>query len=310
MYSIVYRFYFFLKRLEKKNNGLHGILKKALVYSEWYFNVFWVKWIKRFSSKAYGLNRKPRDEEIIISITSFPKRINTLWIVIETLLRQSMKPDKIILWLAEEQFEGTESLPDSLLSQRERGLEIRFCDDLKSHKKYYYTMQEYPDSLVILADDDIFYTKDLVKKLVGMHHMNPDEIVCMSVAMISEFHEVPSNWSPPKYNAKISHSDKAQAYTGAGALFPPGSIDREYVFRKDLIHDLSPYADDLWLKYMSMRKHTKTTAVYPNRFMPVMIDSTALSGLWYINGFDGQNDIQWQSIGEYFEIEPRLKKEV
>ena len=301
MYSIVYRFYFFLKRLEKKNNGLRGILKKALIYSEWYFNVFWVRLIKRFPSKAFGLNQHPRDEEVIISLTSFPKRIHTLWIVIETLLRQKMKPDKIILWLAEDQFDGMDSLPESLLSQCERGLEIRFCDDLKSHKKYFYTMQEYPDSLVILADDDIFYTRDLVKRLVRMHEKNPNEIVCMSVAMISDFYEVPSKWSPPKYNAEIKHSDKAQAYTGAGALFPSGSVDRKYAFRKDLIRDLSPHADDLWLKYMAMRKHTKTTAVYPNRFMPVMIDGTASSGLWYINGPDGQNDVQWQGIREYFE---------
>ena len=301
MYSLVYRFYFFLKRLEKKNSGLNGFAKKAMIYSEWYFNVVWVKLIKRFPTNKSGLNHKPRDEEIVISLTSFPKRIDTVWIAVETLLRQRMKPDRIILWLAEEQFEGIDSLPEALLAQQERGLEIRFCDDLRSHKKYFYSMQEYPDALVILADDDIFYTKDLVKKLVHLHQRNPREIVCMSVAMISEFEEVPSKWSPPKYNAEVCHSEKAQAYTGAGALFPPGSIDREYAFRKDLIRELSPYADDLWLKYMALRCHTKTTAIYPNRFMPVMIDGTASSGLWYINGPDGQNDAQWQSINDYFE---------
>ena len=69
-----------------------------------------------------------------------------------------------------------------------------------------------------------------------------------------------------------------------------------------MIRDLSPHADDLWMKYMAMRRNTKTSAVYPNRFMPVMIDGTASSGLWYINGSDGQNDVQWQHIREFFEV--------
>ena len=38
------------------------------------------------------------NNRIIISVTSFPLRIKKLWVVIETILRQSQKPDKLILW--------------------------------------------------------------------------------------------------------------------------------------------------------------------------------------------------------------------
>lgn len=90
-------------------------------------------YIKHPSDKI-GITVKKREQKIIVSLTSFPKRIDTLWITIETLLRQSMKPDEIILWLAEEQFNGIDSLPKALLEQQKRGLTIRFCDDLRSHK--------------------------------------------------------------------------------------------------------------------------------------------------------------------------------
>lgn len=76
-----------------------------------------------------------------MSLTSYPKRINVVWITIETLLQQTVKPDEVILWLADSQFKEIEELPEELKVLQKRGLIIRFCDDLKSHKKYFYTMR-------------------------------------------------------------------------------------------------------------------------------------------------------------------------
>jgi hypothetical protein len=47
---------------------------------------------------------KLETEKAIASLTSFPARINHTYISIECLLRQSVNPDRIILWLAEDQF--------------------------------------------------------------------------------------------------------------------------------------------------------------------------------------------------------------
>ena len=64
-------------------------------------------------------------KRIIVSITSFPARIPTLWKVIECIIRQTVKPDKIVLYLTESQVGDIEKLPSSLLKLRKRGLEIR-----------------------------------------------------------------------------------------------------------------------------------------------------------------------------------------
>lgn len=42
-----------------------------------------------------------------------------------------------------------------MLTLQERGSTIRFCDDLRSHKQYYYAMQENSEDLIMLADDDV-----------------------------------------------------------------------------------------------------------------------------------------------------------
>ena len=90
------------------------------------------------NNKKYILtSQKHRDKRIIISLTSFPARIHRIWLVIESLLRQSYKPDMIILWLSKEQFGSIDSLPSNLLKLRERGLQIILKDsDLRSHKEY------------------------------------------------------------------------------------------------------------------------------------------------------------------------------
>src|SRR5699024_12638905 len=65
------------------------------------------------------------------------------------LLRQTYPPDKIILWLAKEQFEGRNTLPNNLLDLEKRGLEIVFCDeDLRSHKKYYYAIKKFSKDIL------------------------------------------------------------------------------------------------------------------------------------------------------------------
>lgn len=49
---------------------------------------------------------------------------------------QSMKPDRVILWLAKDEFENFE-FPESIREFQKVGLEIRYCDNLFGHKRYY-----------------------------------------------------------------------------------------------------------------------------------------------------------------------------
>ncbi len=304
MYSLLYKLYFALRRTQKKHTNDKGILYRfstfLIGYIEAYYNLHVVKQFRNHPSNRKGTTDVKRDQKIIVSLTSFPARINVVWIAIETLLRQSMKPDEIILWLAKEQFPDENALPVELLNQKDRGLTIRFCDDLKSHKKYFYVMQEYPEDLIILADDDAFFSNDLIEKLYELHKENPNDIICMTTAIISpDIHTAPTYWTRPAPGEKIIHSKMAQPFTGQGTLYPPHSIPKN-AFDKLLIDRLCPYADDLWLKYMSMKNGVNTTAIYKERSMPIGIYGTHESSLWHINGENRQNDAQWRNILNHF----------
>ena len=299
----MYKLYFWAKRViknEKNSVILHRLAEKIIGYIEAYYNLFVKKMYIKHPSDKIGITVKKREQKIIVSLTSFPKRIDTLWITVETLLRQSMKPDEIILWLAEEQFNGIDSLPKALLEQQKRGLTIRFCDDLRSHKKYYYTMQEYPRDIVILVDDDMFYPKDTIKKLWKLHKKYPNDICSITTQIIDpSFDSKPSIWRNPLLNEKIEHSDKVQIFTGSGSLFVPDSLDQR-VFDKELLLDLCPFADDLWITFMAYKNETRITSLNKWRAFPITIYGTSQDSLWFINAQDGKNDEQWENLKRYF----------
>ena len=132
-YNYSLRFPDLLKKLCVDSVLRHTLVFWANIFFPCYF-VTTRKWKILDKNGTLLHNRR-----IIVSLTSFPARIGVVWMVVESLMHQTLKPHKIILWLSKEQFSTIESLPKKLLAQRERGLEIRLVDgDIRSHKKYIY----------------------------------------------------------------------------------------------------------------------------------------------------------------------------
>lgn len=306
MYTLVYDAFFRLRKRARKRSLIgksqSKLDRQMLNNCEWFFNVPVAHWFERHCSHQMGTTKVKRAQRIVVSLTTYPKRISTVWLTIETLLRQSVKPDEIILWLAEPQFpEGLSELPSSVLRLQDRGLTIRFCDDLRSHKKYFYALQEYAEDLVILADDDMFYPRDTIQKLLQMHKRWPEDICCITAQIIEPtFSAMPSVWRNPSPNEHtLQHTDRIQAFTGSGTLIPPKALPEE-AFDKEAIRQLCPYADDLWITFMAHRNGTRLSTLKKWRPFPVSIYGTAEGSLYYINGEGNQNDVQWKNLLEHY----------
>lgn len=302
MYMLVYHIYFGIRRALKKRKS--RFLQRVLDYIEAYYNLRVKEKYEKSNCLKSGVTSEKRGQKIIVSLTSYPARIETVWLTIETLLRQTVKPDAVILWLADEQFPDKEALPEKLKLQVTRGLQIRFCEkDLKSHKKYFYVMQEYPEDIVILADDDIFYPYDMIDKLMKMHAEYPSDIcACTTQVIYPSIEADPIMWRNPRVDEPIIHSSQVQVFTGSGSLYPPHSL-LENAFDCDEIMQCCPYADDMWLTFKALANGTKITSFRKWRSFPVMIYETSKNSLWNINYSEGQNDTQWNNLKEYFQDE-------
>lgn len=269
--------------------SLHYKFNKALV------NLFY----PIFGKCSNGVDK---NSNVIVSLTSYPARIDTIHLTITTLLNQTVKPRSVILWLADEQFpEDEKELPLKLLSLKNKGLEIRFCDDIRSHKKYYYTMKENPDCYVITADDDVFYPENLVEKLMDGAKAYPDTVIC------TWGHEIVPDekgdvlrvdkWEYLKESAQPSYLVMP---TGIGGVLYPPHILTEEVFNKDALRELCLNADDLWLKAMALLNSKKAARVDGPSKTFFTILKTQKSGLYYNNALEDKNTVAWRNIMEAY----------
>lgn len=261
-------------------------------------------YLRTMTKAGNGLTTEKREIPIIVSVTSFPARINDVWISLEILFRQTVKPDMIILWLAESQFPD-KAIPESLERLKSRGLTIRFCEDLRSHKKYYFAMKEFPNASIVTFDDDLYYDSRVVERIVKLSEKNPD---CISTNRAHQIKIINGEILPYRkwnHNAKnILKPTKSLFPTGgAGTLYPPHTFNQE-IFDAELIRSICFHADDVWLKLMATLNHKKTIthSFYNKDFLTVR--SSQLEKLVTKNVFDGGNDKQFQDVCSHFSITP------
>lgn len=251
----------------------------------------------------YRLNsNNDKKKRIIVSLTSFPVRINRLWLVVETLFRQSVKPDMIILWLSRKQFSSLEELPCNLLEQQKRGLRIELRDDdLRSHKKYFYMLKEYPDDIMIIVDDDIFYRTDMISTLVASYKENHNSIIANYAFKM--LYDKNGNLLP--YNKWINNnyiSDSLCGYdiffgSGGGTLFPINSLNKLVCSSMDFMH-ICPLADDVWLNAMCrINDYPVLRTAYNSLCLPVLNKNDIRLTTYNVLG--EQNDIQILSVRNY-----------
>ena len=239
---------------------------------------------------------------VIISLTSYPARIGFVSQVIDSLFNQSIRANKIILWLAESQFPHKENqLPQKLIEQKERGLDICWCDDIKPHKKYFYTMQEYPDSIIITVDDDVKYSSDLVETLLESYIRYPYAVSAMRAHLIT--FDNGGDISPycrwKREFSDIEYPSLALCATGVGGVLYPPRIMRKETFDIENIRKLSLYTDDLWLKIMQVLNYVPVVVASKPQKLNYVKDSQN-SALWQDNDIGGGNDIQLKLLLDYY----------
>lgn len=257
---------------------------------------------KRQASERNDFSFSPR---IIVSLTSFPARIEKVHLAIRSVVLQTRKPDKIILWLAKKQFpNGERDLPEKLLCYKKLGLEIEWCDeDIRPHKKYFYAMQKYPYDIVITVDDDLLYDSRMIELLFLSYLKFPHAVSCMRAHLItsdSEGHIAKySEWIKEYSDLVDKPSLRLFSTSGAGTLYPPRCMDRR-VFDCDAIKKLCINADDLWLKVMQILNDTPVVLVRPNKQLKY-IEGTQSVSLREKNLYANENDVQLKNILDQYD---------
>ena len=245
--------------------------------------------------------------EIIVSLTSYPARIASVHETINSLLRQSLQPSRVILWLAKTQFPNQlDDLPSELRSMVGEIFNIQWCDkDIKSYKKLIPALEKFPTSVIVTADDDIIYPSDWLKNLYLPYQTSIDKkiIWCHRAHMIrvENGRIMPyKTWYRMCSNTKPSY--RVFCTTGGGVLFPPHCFPKmpeEYM-------ELCPTCDDVWFFCLSLLNGYKLSVV-PQNMTTLHFNSASQEHALWIENITYKND---QSLKNVLDTYPQVKEKI
>lgn len=257
---------------------------------------------KRRIKKNSSLPEFSEKQNLVVSLTSYPARINNVWIVIESIFQQDIPVSRVVLVLSETEFKGVE-LPDSLKDLMQVGLEVLWIrETMRSYQKLLPVLRKYPESTIVTVDDDIIYEPWRLSSLVDISNQSPKTIVAHrgrkmlreDLDRIASYRKWPA--------APEGFCDSSVLLTGVGGvLYPPGVLDVDLILDYELASSLCPLADDLWFWYVSIVSRASRYCLgnYRNTRISPVIESQSLSSK---NCVLGENDRQIMRLFEEFDL--------
>ena len=197
------------------------------------------------------------NETLIISMTSYPARINGVASVWKSILNQTVPRDKYhcVLVLAEPEFPG-KKIPKDIKELVDNGdVElIWYPKNIRSHKKLMPTLKKYPDNPILVVDDDIRRENTWVELFLKDHEEHPNDIIAGAYSFyfddkleLARLMDVRGKHSGGKNHVpSIVFNFTRPANGCAGTLYPAHTFTDPRFFDEELMMKLSPTSDESW----------------------------------------------------------------
>ena len=182
---------------------------------------------------------------VVISLTTSPKRLEKIDDILNNIVNQTRKPNKIILNVPHifkrDCSKYNEEILKKLNNKYGEILLINRCEDRGPITKLIPTLdlEKDPNTNIILIDDDIIYEKDLIEKLVNEYNKNPEIVIANNI------------FTPLKYTTI------PQAF--AGIIFRRSIFDDSFILFADEVKDYKHCynSDDLIIGLYFIKKNIR-----------------------------------------------------
>ena len=254
------------------------------------------------------------NKNVVISLTSYGRRVDsTLRYTLISLIRQTIQPNRITVWLDSNNW-NQDNLPKKLIELEKYGVCFLFCDDMRSYKKLIPLLLTEHEEFIITCDDDLFYCRDMVKRLLEAQEKLPNTICCQLAHEIrsKDDNVLPYSEWPEEINDRIGPI--VFPLGGSGCLYKKNLL-YEDVCNYKLAQELAPTADDIWFYCMSILAGANHY-VLPKKWnscLPLDVFYQIChkgSSLMDSNLAEGRNDVQLKNILNFYNISllPFLKR--
>ena len=192
------------------------------------------------------------DSDIIVNITTYPKRDKFLQTTLKSLQKQSLKATKIILWLSEEEYDKN-NLPITIQSCIDNKLltDIEWVHKNTYCHKRHDCFKKYNDSYNLCFDDDIVYPENFIYELVNKAKKYQN---CIAVMASNEVEY--NGYELKKLNTLQSQISLKNNFMGGRNCFPPYVIPCGIFYDSKLntLRDIYvKKCDEAWIRAFSLR---------------------------------------------------------
>jgi hypothetical protein len=134
-------------------------------------------------SALYFTTKEGFSPEVIISLTTSPKRIAQIKPTLDRIMEQTVLPNAIVLnlpYVFKRNGDKFDTLPEFITSNTL--IKINWCEDIGPATKILPTRKLYsdPETIIISIDDDILYTKTMIETFLKHSAIFPDVVISSS----------------------------------------------------------------------------------------------------------------------------------
>ena len=251
--------------------------------------------------------------KIIVSLTSFPAAIQFAASAIKSILDGNVKPDKVVLYLTFSQFPNRE-IPSEItaLANQNPLFEIRnYAHDIRSYRKLIPALIDFPNDIIVTIDDDVFYSKNMLRNLLRSHERYPDAIIAHRAKRLKPNASY-RKWRRYKWYGFFMNALQprlSNLQTGvAGVLYPPNSLTPEMLDSK-IFMEIAPTTDDIWFWAAAVAKGTKIAPVPFGHCKPRGLGKPIEIQLRFVNLKSGV-DVNRAVLEKIFQKYPIIKERI
>jgi hypothetical protein len=262
---------------------------------------------RKLIAKSYMTQREP---DVIVSLTSIPTRVKQLKYTALSILNGDVIPMRVVLYISSNTSSSIVELKDPILNQliSANFLDIRVVADVGPHTKLIYALRDFPDSSVVVCDDDIIYPPAWLASLTERY----EEVRNEKFLVTRRAHRIKrgasdrilpyADWEKEISSDPHQLSGKDIFPTGTGGiLFPPGSMPQVTWSVKDF-RQVAAKSDDIWFWFCALANgysFTLTNSDYIHEDAPE-IPNYNTTNLYDFNVNGEANDLQFNNCQSFF----------
>lgn len=225
--------------------------------------------------------------------------------VVMALNNQTVRPDKIVIYLSEEEFADCKDIVDERFYEENNAIIRWVSNNYGPYKKFIYAFEEFKDDIVITVDDDVEYAETMIEDLMAGAEKFPDAVIARRARLITsgddDSLEIYENWHTIVAEEVGLFADSPRydliAIGMGGVLYHPNKFSEE-ILRAELFSVICPDTDDLWLKlYQGLANVPVVLVTRANNDFE--IKEISKNGLYENRNKTGGNQISINNIIEF-----------